>query len=134
MGHYVARRLVAMRYRNTDVDHESLGDYMYHNTALTPSGEYALNLILGPGVSAYSPLIYRIPFLPSDTLVTFIYGQKDWMDITGAEALRAHYPEKKYVIDIVPNCGHQLMLENPSGFTSFFLKAIFRSEEVSPIL
>lgn len=124
VGKWMMTRFVTMRYRRADhVNKDALADYMYHNAALEGSGEYALPQVLGPGVFAHSPLYHRIPQLHVKE-IHFIYGHYDWMDSSAAIALKEEHKERKFKVEIVTNCGHQLMLENPDGFTESFLRSL----------
>ena len=134
VGKWMMTRFVSMRYRRLDhINKDALAAYMYHNAALEGSGEYALPQILGPGVFAHSPLYHRIPHLDVSD-VHFVYGKYDWMDSTAAIALKTQHADKNFKVEIVRDCGHQLMLENPDAFMDAFLDTIAvesRSKNVS---
>lgn len=76
---YVTRRLPQI----SDPDEsKAVADYLYCNSMLPGSGEFFVHHILHGMVMARSPLHFRIPNLCVDS-VTFLYGQVDWMDVSG---------------------------------------------------
>ena len=102
---------------------------MFHISCDKGSGEYGLGSILAPGAFARDPLINRLP----DKLrcdVTFIYGDKDWMDYRHAIALKNKMGSAR--VCKVPNAGHQLFSENSDYFNQLLSK-ILMCEEVPEI-
>lgn len=82
---YVLNRLPALDCEN---ERTVLSEYLYQNSMMPGSGEYALEGILTSGAFARVPLVHRIPKLVnSDNAdgmeVHFIYGENDWMDYKG---------------------------------------------------
>lgn len=87
---YVDRRLP------TIVDKEEkrlVTDYIYYNCVLPGSGEYAVNAFLNSFIMAREPLQNRIPLLKVPK-VTFLYGDHDWMDVSGGLASQQLSQEK----------------------------------------
>ena len=78
---YVKRRLPTII---DDNERMAVTNYLYEiNARLSGSaGEYCIHNILNPYVMAKYPLLHRIPKLQISH-VTFLYGQYDWMEITG---------------------------------------------------
>jgi cardiolipin-specific phospholipase len=116
---YVEKRLPAI----TDPEEQqAVADYLYCNSALPGSGEFALNYLLDPFGMARNPLMHRIPLLKVPQ-VTFLYGSDDWMDSSGGldtkqfcEQMDSPSPN----IDVyeVSNAGHLLMLDNSEEFNA----------------
>jgi cardiolipin-specific phospholipase len=122
VSNYIERRIPAI----TDVEErEALINYLYTNAILPGSGENCLNAILKPGAFARKPAVYRIPELKVKD-VSFVYGQRDWMDPTGGlEAQKLSWEKKargEEAPDVevigVRNAGHLLMLDNYEEFNS----------------
>eukprot|EP00536_Pseudo-nitzschia_multiseries_P013869 jgi/Psemu1/245705/estExt_Genewise1.C_6260008 len=123
---YVNRRLPEI----TDADEsETLSDLLYINAVLPPSGEYFLQSILNSTMMAKKPLLFRVPNLRVKS-VTFMYGTKDWMELSGGMYTQAlsdrlskqlggsHTHSLSSVtpdvnVYLVPNAGHLLILQNP---------------------
>lgn len=111
-------------------EQKALTDYLYSNTALPGSGEYALNRILTPTADAKKPAVYRIPKLKVKS-ISFIYGVNDWMDINGGldvhhicEEMKLNRMEAPDVeVHGVSSAGHLLMLDNWEEFNSAVLMA-----------
>ncbi|KAL7461598.1 hypothetical protein ACHAXS_002016, partial [Conticribra weissflogii] len=82
---YVLNRLPAI---DCDNERSVLSEYLYQNSMMPGSGEYALAGILMNDAFARIPLVHRIPKLVNcddgDGMeVHFIYGENDWMDYKG---------------------------------------------------
>jgi len=120
---YVERRLPEI----IDVDEsETLAEYLYLNAVLTPSGEFFLRTLFNNSMFAKKPLLFRIPSLEVKS-VDFMYGTKDWMDISGGmytEALCQKLSQEhdgsssttsipEVSVFLVPDAGHLLILQNP---------------------
>ncbi|KAJ5964273.1 uncharacterized protein N7479_004149 [Penicillium vulpinum] len=155
---------------------KALHDYSYSIFSLRGSGEYALAYILAPGAFARSPLIHRVHGLgrqiiqnpkalphpisaattSSESLgaarrekglpVVFMYGDRDWMDVSGGHAAVARLEEeKRKVLEkatpeekradegsskvvVVNRAGHHLYLDGWEEFNSIVLNEM---EEVN---
>ena len=105
VGKYSSRRFPSLTPSETRDMHE----YLLNLTLSKGSGEYCISHILAPGAYAHMPLVERIATLPKDMSVTFMYGDKDWMDPVGGfdsvERLRqAGNPNGKMYI--ISDAGH----------------------------
>jgi len=141
---YVKRRLPAI---TCEQEQQSLIDYLYTNSILPGSGEYALNRILKPWAFAHKPTVYRIPNLKVPH-ITFIYGENDWMDLNGGldvqriceddnnRSIGGEVASRNPSIDVlvVKNAGHLLMLENWEEFNTAILDAAFGKDYVMKCL
>ena len=134
---YVGRRL----YFDNPTEQAFLGDYLYHSNTLPGSGEYCLPHFLHPSVFAKDPLVHRIPKLLDSTKslksVAFLYGQQDWMDVTGGLQVQdtimnqknknsnTSYDKKNddaaVSVYSISRAGHLLMLDNPAEFSNAML-------------
>lgn len=116
---YVDRRLPAIT--NED-EKKVLCEYMYTNNILPGSGDHALNQVLKPIAFARKPIVYRIPNLKVKN-ISFIYGEKDWMDPSGAIEVQTSCEKSgdgapNVEIRTVSNAGHLLFLENWEEFNA----------------
>ncbi|XP_010271460.1 PREDICTED: probable 1-acylglycerol-3-phosphate O-acyltransferase [Nelumbo nucifera] len=107
----------------TEEESRLLTDYVYHTLAAKASGELCLKYIFSFGAFARMPLLrsaseWKVP-------TTFIYGFHDWMNYQGAQEARK---EMKVPCEIirVPQGGHFVFIDNPSGFHSAVLFACRR--------
>lgn len=119
----VQRALRARMPHLPDSDVEILAEYLFHITVADPSGEFAMNSLLEPvaspdtmGVFAREPL-----YDPIQTLLTpkirVLYGDNDWMRPSNeTSARKAFKTAGNGSVEIVPNAGHHLYLENSSDF------------------
>ncbi|OMO87471.1 Alpha/beta hydrolase-1 [Corchorus capsularis] len=107
----------------TEDESKLLTDYVYHTLAAKASGELCLKYIFAFGAFARMPLLnsaseWKVP-------TTFIYGVQDWMNYQGAQEARKQMKVPCEIIR-VPQSGHFVFLENPSGFHSAMLHACRR--------
>ncbi|GLT57951.1 hypothetical protein SLA2020_308840 [Shorea laevis] len=111
-------------YSSGDVLNEEesrlLTDYVYHTLAAKASGELCLKYIFSFGAFARMPLLksaseWKVP-------TTFIYGDDDWMNYQGAQEARKQMRVPCEIIR-VPQAGHFVFMENPSGFHSAMFHA-----------
>ncbi|KAL6994983.1 1-acylglycerol-3-phosphate O-acyltransferase [Sarracenia purpurea var. burkii] len=95
-----------------------LTDYVYHTLAAKASGELCLKYIFAFGAFARVPLLqsaseWKVP-------TTFIYGVQDWMSYEGAQEARKDMKVPCEIIR-VPQAGHFVFIDNPTGFHSAVL-------------
>ena len=138
VNNYVERRLPQIEDRE---ERDAVTDYLYANAVLPGSGEYAIHGILNHNILAKRPLQERIPQLRVKD-VTFLYGQHDWMDMSGAlttqrlcekaddddgggdaTTKKSTTGSPNIQVYMVPNAGHLLMLENCRGTTAALIQA-----------
>jgi pimeloyl-ACP methyl ester carboxylesterase len=107
----------------TEEESSLLPDYVYHTLAAKASGELCLKYIFAFGAFARMPLLHSAPEWKVPT--TFIYGTEDWMNYEGAQEARKHMKVPCEIIR-VPQAGHFVFIDNPSGFHSAVLYACRR--------
>ncbi|KAK9713907.1 hypothetical protein RND81_06G058300 [Saponaria officinalis] len=100
-----------------------LTDYVYHTLAAKGSGELCLKYIFSFGAFARKPLLHSASEWKVPT--TFIYGYEDWMSYQGAQEARKDMKVPCEIIR-VPQGGHFVFIDNPSGFHSAVLYACRR--------
>ncbi len=116
MGEYVEKRIPSIVEQD---ERDAVASYLYFNSVLPGSGEYCVNRILNSSVFAKRPQVYRIPNLQVEH-ISFLYGENDWMDISGGlevqslceEKLRHGQTAPHVKVYKVRNAGHLLMLDN----------------------
>ena len=87
---YVERRLPAI----TDPEERSVvAKYLFLNSSLPGSGEHCLSRFLTPYAFGKSPTEFRAPRLRIQH-VSFLYGERDWMDVNGALRVQARCEDK----------------------------------------
>jgi len=155
----------SMRFRHLpEAERQALHDYAYSLFRQPGSGEYVLAYILAPGAFARSPLIKRIQGVgrqvlaphagptPDDAVgaekrengvpVVMVYGDHDWMDVTGGYAAEKKINEARQAalrgksaeerrrdvgsakVLVVPQSGHHVYLDNPDSFNKAMLKEL----------
>ncbi|CAB9507122.1 Cardiolipin-specific deacylase [Seminavis robusta] len=123
---------------------EILANYLFHITAAHPSGEFAINSLLEPGMSPdIAGVFAREPLEPlfqeyaqrqhtrqeSKLHWKVLYGDHDWMRPNEPSARKAlSYLSQQSnsndvaSISIVPNAGHHLYLDNAESFARHILQ------------
>jgi len=99
----------------SEFDAADLSDYVYHTFVADKSGEVAFLRLFDPWpLTAKDPLVKRVDrFAPSVPTLT-LFGQHDWMKNEQATA----WAQTVGQVQIIPACGHQLFIENPSAFNA----------------
>lgn len=146
-GRNAVRRALAgriPRLKQQGGGHESvntldlLADYLFHITVAHPSGEFAMNSLLAPGMSPdITGVFAREPLEPlfeeygrkkqhkppgTSTQWKVIFGDTDWMRPNEPSARQAmEYIPKDSSVAVVPNAGHHLYLDNPDDFVRHIL-------------
>lgn len=114
-----------------------LSEYLYHITVASASGEYAMNSLLEPaatkesmGVFAREPLgggsTIRISkqTVPSLKSIRVLFGDTDWMRFheKAARQEMQRIDNIRAEVQIIPNAGHHLYLDNSSSFAKHILE------------
>jgi len=130
LGRRLINGYVERRFSETVPNKPLFADYMYHHWQGdgNPSGERFMNAMLMPGAYAKYPLEGRIPRLDANLPVSFCYGDRDWMDIdAGIDVANVanKQEERKHRMQVweLPECGHQLMVDEPDHFNQCVLNA-----------
>ena len=110
------------------IDHKLYADYMYlnHVAGETSWGGHAHNTLLKPGAFARSPIADRVGGIAwgrGPSRMCMIYGTRDWMDPTAAEAMRDSGRGIKGRVEVcrVAAAGHNVPLDNPLGVVDAIL-------------
>ncbi|KAK1296660.1 hypothetical protein QJS10_CPB15g00570 [Acorus calamus] len=107
----------------TEEESSLLTDYVYHTLAAKASGELCLKYIFSFGAFTRKPLLHSAADWKVPT--TFIYGHQDWMNYRGAVDARKDMKVPCEIIR-VPQAGHFVFIDNPSGFHSAVFHACRR--------
>ncbi|KAJ1339231.1 hypothetical protein BSLG_006369 [Batrachochytrium salamandrivorans] len=114
LGPSLVKTYTSRRFDKMDpAEVSSIDAYIYHISAQTGSGEFALAHLLAPGAWAYSPLHNRLSALKMP--VSFIYGTDDWMNFRFA-MLTAPTISTDSRVSLIKDAGHHMYFDNPSGF------------------
>lgn len=113
---YVERRLPVV----SDLkEKDALAEYLHLMAMIPGFGEDMLNRFLTPTSHGVKPTVDRIPKLQVPK-VSFIYGDRDWMDIEGGIEAYEKSRRRRNGPDVevyqLPEAGHLLMLDNWRGF------------------
>jgi len=115
-----------------------LADYLYHITVAPASGEYAMNSLLEPAATKESMGVFaREPLgggsmansiskqtIPSLKTIRVLYGSNDWMrfhEQAARHEMQRIQSEIRAEVQIIPNAGHHLYLDNSSSFAKHIL-------------
>lgn len=124
---YVRRRFTTGHHLN-EQEIQAFHTYMYGILAAKGSGEFALRHILEPFAFPKQPLEKRMDSL--NVPVTFIYGDRDWMDPKGAvnaigriKANRSKLCDSDLQILVTKASGHFPFLDQPGATLNDLLEA-----------
>jgi cardiolipin-specific phospholipase len=129
-GRDLIYKYISLRFASSIVDEqerERFARYLHAISVAPGSAEFAMNTLMYPGAWARAPLMDRLKMLSPKVPVVFLYGDHDWMNPIHAQELiqksRAQGHEQM-LLEIVPNSGHYLFIENPANFNEVFLHAL----------
>lgn len=106
---------------------------LFHNYAYSifnakGSGEYMLNYLLAPGGIPRHPLVNRIEEIRNHSNKTvWLYGGNDWMDPRGG--LKSCEKLNNASLEIVPNAGHHIYLDNFKKFNEIISREMCLFDE-----
>lgn len=121
LGRALSARLVLPRFpAECPRTQAALVEYFYQVSAAPPSGEHSLNTILRSGAWARLPLVDKLPMVMCP--VTFVYGDRDWMDWTAARDILPDM-QKQSGLHFVQNAGHHMYFDSPNVFNDIVIDA-----------
>ena len=137
--------------QSSDESRALMNEYLYHNWCLSPSGERAVTVLLGPGVCPRLPICTWLrvagqnarseftlhvpcilgPGISKDCSVSLIYGDEnnDWMDKNHGDRLVAQLREDgcHHVYSTrVAGAGHLVNLDQPFTFADSVIQVLER--------
>eukprot|EP00753_Platysulcus_tardus_P007390 PLAT15172.1.p1 GENE.PLAT15172.1~~PLAT15172.1.p1 ORF type:complete len:420 (-),score=164.29 PLAT15172.1:75-1304(-) len=116
-----------------DGDHiaqQALAAYFYEISAAPSCADDSLRYLLKPFADAYEPLAERLDELAVP--LSFMYGERDWMDWTAADDLRDRLPTEVRVY-IVKQSGHYVWMRGTMDFEAKLLLSM-EEEDIAPHL
>lgn len=121
-GKRIAASLIVPRMAIHDPSEISaMTDYFYQVSVAPRSAELSACTILESGAYAKSPLCRRLPQV--NVPVTFVYGERDWIDVNhGREAAEVMSVPTKVIV--APNAGHHLYFDNAPFFNSVVIEHV----------
>lgn len=124
--------------RENTEDLNLLAEYLYHITVADPSGEFAMNSLLEPvvspevmGVFAREPLHRSLSVVDTGSSaiekIKVLFGDHDWMRPNESSARKTMEQIKNQFeihtsVDIIPNAGHHLYMDNGPDFVRHILE------------
>lgn len=116
-------------------DKQLLAEYLFHITVAHPSGEFAINSLLEPGMSPEIAGVFaREPLEPlfqdfcqnnnNDGAMSWkvLFGDHDWMRPNEPSARQAMQHISGSNVSIIPQAGHHLYLDNSDSFVNHILQ------------
>lgn len=122
---YVSRRFASSLA--DEQERKRFANYLHAISVAPGSAEFAMNTLMFPGAWARAPLMDRLKSLSPKVPVVFLYGDRDWMNPAHAKELieRARmFGHEQMSLEIVPDAGHYLFIENPQKFNEIFLNSV----------
>ena len=108
-----------------------LAEYLYQCNMLKGSGEFGLMTAFKAGLWAHNCLKKMLTETEFDKPTTFVYGYEDWMDPADAYKIQEHLMERNIYckIELVPEAGHHLYLDNPEGLLGAMMGVILGDQD-----
>jgi cardiolipin-specific phospholipase len=130
---YVDRRLPVVKDPD---EQQALAEYLHIMAMIPGFGEDMLNRFLTSSAHGVKPTVDRIPLLQV-AKVSFLYGDRDWMDIQGgidAYEQASTFGKNGPSIQVyqLQEAGHLLMLDNWRGFHAGVVAMVSGRSAVSP--
>jgi abhydrolase domain-containing protein 5 len=124
LGPWMLKRYVNNRFKISQEVKKPLYDFLMECFKLPEGSEKSLYTILKPPrARAILPLENLIrKNLKCDAYI--YYGESDWMDQTGAKNLVQREKLQNLKLIKIPDCGHQITVENPQFMANELLKQI----------
>ncbi|KAJ6648593.1 (Lyso)-N-acylphosphatidylethanolamine lipase [Pseudolycoriella hygida] len=119
-----ARKDILRKYEKAVEDQNIIAQYIYQCNSGNPSGEEGFRNLLHGGPWAKHPIGDRVLIgMQDDIPITFLYGEKSWMDNKYGEIIKAARPNSYTQIEIVPYAGHHVYSDNALDFNQFVNEA-----------
>lgn len=119
-----ARKDILRKYEKAVEDHNVIGQYIYQCNSANPTGEVAFHYLLHGGPWAKYPIGERVlSGMSSDIPITFLYGEKSWMDNKYGEIIKEERPNSYTEVVIIPFAGHHVYSDNALDFNESVIKA-----------
>jgi pimeloyl-ACP methyl ester carboxylesterase len=114
-----ARRDIMQKYDDVVDDSSIIARYIHQCNTDNPTGEYAFKRLLLGGPWARYPIGERMKEnFPSQIPVTFIYGDKSWMNNSYGIIIKESRNSYTH-IEYVENAGHHVYADNSNDFNKY---------------
>ncbi|CAJ1939325.1 unnamed protein product [Cylindrotheca closterium] len=129
---YVEKRLAVVK---DPEEQQAVAEYLHLMAMIPGFGEDMLNRFLTSTANGVKPTVDRIPLLQVNK-VSFLYGDRDWMDIQGGidayeQARRSSSSGPQILVYQLQEAGHLLMLDNWKGFHAGVVAMVSGRQAVS---
>jgi len=111
LGRYVLKLYVTKRWSSTKAEAKPLQSYFDKILSMPESSEAALHILLLPKAIALLPMEEYIRKNLSKINIVFIYGDRDWMDSSGASRLHKELPNVDF--HLIRGAGHHANMDQP---------------------
>ena len=99
-------------------------DYVYHcNAQSNPAGEIAFKTLSLPTGWAKNPMIQRIDKLDPSIDLSFIYGERSWIDRQPGIQIKQLCTERSVEVHVIHNAGHHVYADKLEDFNRLVNKS-----------
>lgn len=129
-----ARKDILRKYEKAVEDETVIAQYIHQCNSARPAGEEAFRNLLDGGPWAKHPIGERVlTGIKDDIPITFLYGEKSWMDNKYGAIIKEARPNSYTHIESVPFAGHHVYSDNALDFNQFVIDAckMLKSERAS---
>ncbi|VDN87354.1 unnamed protein product, partial [Brugia pahangi] len=107
---------LSLRFRCTDPN--AIYDYFYQCNAQNPSGEVAFTNMSFSFGWAKRPMLKRIINLPPEVPMTFIYGNKSWIDSSSGIVVQNERQNAYVDVQVINGAGHYVYVDQKDVFNN----------------
>lgn len=102
---------------------KAIAEYIYHCNSVKITGERAFHDLCHNGPWPMNPIGERMKSLHTDIPLTFVYGQKSWLDPQPGFMIKESRPNSYTHIEIIETAGHKVFSDDEIIFNSIVLQA-----------
>jgi len=95
---------------------DHIASYVYHSNVQDPSGDLAFNMFTIPGGWASTPLVDRLPKLPTSLPLYVLFGRDSWVDPRPMMELKTMLTAHKIEVLLLPRAGHHVYIDAAEYF------------------
>ena len=133
---FLKRKFKGARIKLPEKEADLAGKYLSSTLDKNECGEKLVGVFLRFAKYSHYPISETLRHIKNtrglNYPVSVVYGEKDWMDIEHSRVKNAELG-LHLEIYIVPNCDHQIILQNPIGFCQKVL-ADFHASQTGPVV
>ncbi|XP_055542151.1 (Lyso)-N-acylphosphatidylethanolamine lipase [Wyeomyia smithii] len=126
MGSWMVEKMrpdILRKFSNVVSNRDDIPNYIHQCNAQKPSGESAFHSMMKNLGWAKNPMINRIQDLKHNVPITFVYGEKSWLDNTAGDIVKQLRHHEYVKVHSIPNAGHHVYADDAKMFNKIVNEA-----------